>query len=93
MRRRMQAGANAWRNVDVVMMDRHISKQLKGKVVDCCVASASTTGLATLAMSELQQHKLQVCENNWIRSIASVTRVERRRMTDLREDVGELKLV
>ena len=75
------------------MMDRNISKQLKGKVVDCCAVSASTTGLATLAMSELQQHKLQVCENNWIRSIASVKRVERRRMTDLREDVGELKLV
>ena len=34
------------------------------------------------------QHKLQVCENNWIRKIAGVRRVERRRMKDLREEVG-----
>ena len=28
------------------------------------------------------------CENNWIRRIAGVERVERRRMKDLREEVG-----
>ena len=49
---------------------------------------ASTYGLETLALSELHQHKLQVCENNWIRRIAGVKRVERRRMKDLREEVG-----
>ena len=49
---------------------------------------ASTYGLETLALSELHQHKLQVCENNWIRRIAGVRRVERRRMKDLREEVG-----
>ena len=45
-------------------------------------------GLETLALSELHQHKLQVCENNWIRRIAGVRRAERRRMKDLREEVG-----
>ena len=49
---------------------------------------ASTYGLETLALSELHQHKLQVCENNWIRKIAGVRRVERRRMKDLREEAG-----
>ena len=49
---------------------------------------ASTYGMETLALSELHQHKLQVCENNWIRRIAGVRRVERRRMKDLREEVG-----
>ena len=44
--------------------------------------------LETLALSELQQHKLQVCGNNGIRNIAGVRRVERRRMKDLREEVG-----
>ena len=39
-------------------------------------------------MSELHQHKLQVCENNWIRRIAVVKRVERRRMKAIREEVG-----
>ena len=86
VRRRIQAGANAWRNVEGVMMDRKISRKLMGKVLYSCVAPASTYGLETLAMSKLQQHKLQVCENNWIRKI--VKRVERRRMKDLREEVG-----
>ena len=49
---------------------------------------ASTYGLLTLALSELHQHKIQVCENNWIRGIAGVKRVERRRMNYLREEVG-----
>ena len=90
VRRRLQAGANAWRNVEGqgVMMDRKISRKLKGKVLDSCVVPASTYGLETLALSELHQHKLQVCENNWIRRIAGVRRVERRRMKDLREEVG-----
>ena len=70
------------------MVDRKISRKLKGKVLDYCVVPASTYGFETLALSELHQHKLQVCENNWIRRIAGVRRVERRRMKDLREVVG-----
>ena len=84
VRRRIQAGANAWRNVEGVIMDRQISRKLKGKVLDSCVVPASTYGLETLALSELHQHKLQACEN-WIRRIAGVRRVERRRM---KEEVG-----
>ena len=70
------------------MGDRKISRKLKGKVLDSCVVPASTYGLDTLALSEVHQHKLQVRENNWIRNIAGVRRVERRRMKDLREEVG-----
>ena len=88
VRRRIQTGANAWRNVEGVMVDGKISRKLKGKVLDSCVVPANTYGLDTLALSELHQHKLQVCENNWIRRIAGVKRVERRRMKDLREEVG-----
>ena len=33
VRRRVQAGANAWRAVEGVMADRRISKRLKGKVM------------------------------------------------------------
>ena len=83
VRRRIQAGANAWRNVEGVMVDRKISRKLKGKVLDSCVVPASTYGLETLALSELHQHKLQVCGKNWIRRIAGIKRVERRRMKDL----------
>ena len=71
-----------------VMVDRNISRKLKGKVLDSCVVPASTYRLETLALSELHQHKLQVCENNGIRRIPGVRRVEIRRMKDLREEVG-----
>ena len=74
--------ANAWINVDGVMMDRKISRKLKGKVL---VVPASIHGLETLALFELQQRKLQVWGNNWIRRIARVKRVERRIMKDLSE--------
>ena len=56
-------------------------QKTEGKVLD-------TYGLETLALSELHKHKLQACENNWIRKIAGVRRVERRRMKDLREEAG-----
>ena len=64
------------------MMDRKISRKLKWKVLDSCVMLASLYGLEmeTLALYELHQHKLQVCENNWIRRLAGIRRVERRRM-------------
>ena len=53
-------------------------QKAKRKVLDSCVGPASAYGLETVALSELQQHKLQLCENNWIRRIAGVKRVERR---------------
>ncbi len=37
-----------------------------------------------LIQCELQQHKPRICENNWIRRIAGVKGVGRRRMKDLR---------
>ena len=64
VRRRTQAGVNAWRKVEGVMLDRKISKKLKGKVLRTCLY-----GLETVALTEQQQQKLQVCENNWVRRI------------------------
>ena len=88
VRRRVQAGANAWRQVEGVMSDRHISKKLKGKVLGACVTPAMLYGLETLPLTEKHQHRLKVCENNWVRRIAGVKRVDRRRMDELREEVG-----
>ena len=45
-------------------------------------------GTETLALTELQQQRLQVCENNWVRKIARVTLADRRRMVELREELG-----
>ena len=39
-------------------------------------------------MTELQQQRLQLRENNWVRKVARVTRADRRRMVELREETG-----
>ena len=41
-----------------------------------------------MTLTEKQHGKMQVCENNWIRRIVGVTRADKRRMDDLREEVG-----
>ena len=86
VRRRGQAGTNAWRAVEGMMVDRRISKRLKGKVMSTCVTPACLYGTETLALTEPQQQRLQVCENNWVRKIARTMRADRRRMVELREE-------
>ena len=88
VRRRVQAGANAWGSVEGVMADRRISNRLKGKVMSTCVTPACLYGTETVALTELQLQRLPVCENNWVRKIARVTRADRRRMVELREETG-----
>ena len=56
--------ANTWRAVEGVMADRRNSKRLKGKVMSTCVTPACLYGTENLAMTERQQQRLQVCENN-----------------------------
>ena len=84
--RRVQAGANARRAVEGVMADRRISTRLKGKVMITCVTPACLYGTETLALTELQQQRLQVCENSWVLKIARVTRANR--LVELREETG-----
>ena len=67
VRRILFAGANAWRAVEGVMADRRNSKILKGKVMSTCVTPAYLYGTETWALTGLQQQRLQVCENNWVR--------------------------
>ena len=87
VRLKVHAEANAWRAVEGVVADRRISKRLKGKVMITFVTPACLHGTETLALSEIQQQRRQVCENNWIRKIARVKRADRRRK--VREYTGE----
>ena len=75
-------GENPWRAVERVMADRRISKRLKGT----CVTPACLYGTETFAMTDVQQQRLPVCENNWARKIARVTRADRRIMVELKEE-------
>ena len=88
VRRRVQAGTNAWSVVDGVMADQRISKRLKGKVMSTFVTPACPYGTETLALTELQQQRLKVCEKNWVRKIGRVTRADRRTIVELREETG-----
>ena len=38
-------------------------------------------GLGSIALTEKQQEKVQVCENNWIKRYVEVKRVEKKRWT------------
>ena len=49
---------------------------------------ASTYGLETVDLSELQQRRLQLCEKHCLKIIADLKRAGRRRIQYLREEVG-----
>ena len=59
---------------------KKISRKLQGKGLVPCVTPAYLYGLETVTLTEKQQQRLQVCKNNWVRRIAGVKRVDRRRM-------------
>lgn len=88
VKRRVKAGSNAFRKVEGVMMDGKLSRKLKGKVLSTCVVPACTYGVETMALTEEHQRRLQLCENNWTRRITRVKRIDKRRLKDLREEIG-----
>ena len=57
---RITTGANAWRKVEG---DRRICKhKRKGNVLSSCVIPLYVDALATMALTEKHQKKVQVCE-------------------------------
>ena len=70
------------------MADRKISRTFKGKVLMLCVMTTYLFGLETVTLTERHKQRLRVCENNWVRKVSGVKRVDRRRMDELREDIG-----
>ena len=80
IQRRVQAGAAAWRRVEGVTWDRKLKKQLKAKVLEGCVVPAFIYGLGTLALTERQEEKMHIAENNWVRRMCKVTQEDRRKI-------------
>ena len=74
--------------VEGLMADGKISRKLKGKVVMSCATLAHLYNLEMVALTERQHQRLQVCENNWVRRIVGVKRVDRGMMDELREEIG-----
>ena len=71
------------------MADRRISKILKSKVMSTCVTPACLCVTETLAMTELQQQRLQVCENNWVRIKSNEGRQEKNGVVKGRDGSAE----
>ena len=59
---RITARANAWRKFERVMGDRRVSRKRKGNVLISYVTQAHMNALETVALTEKQQQKVQVCE-------------------------------
>ena len=87
VRRRITTGTNTWGNVEWVMGDRWISRKLKGKMLTLYVSPVYMYGLEMTELIE-KQHKVQVCGNNSIRRIVEVKRAYKRRMDELKVEVG-----
>ena len=73
-----------------VLWGRKLKKQLKGKV-EACVVPACVCGLETLALTERQEEKLRVAENNWVQRICKVKQEDQRKMRELRDETGIMK--
>ena len=54
--------ANAWRKVEGVKVDRHISRKRKGNVLGSCVTPVYMNAQETMALTETQQENLHVYE-------------------------------
>ena len=75
---RFTAGAFAWRKVEGMLGDRCISRKSKTNVFTSWVTPAYMTALEPMTLTEKQQEKVQVCENNLVRRIDGVKREDKR---------------
>ena len=87
IQRVVQLGAATWKRVEGIVWDRKLKKHLKGKVLKTCVVPACIYGLGTLALTERQEEKMQIAENNWVRRICKITQEDRRKVKELREEI------
>ena len=87
VRRRTQAVANAWRKVEGVMLEKKFKKAERESPENMCYTSMPVWS-GDSGVDRTTTTKLQVCENNWVRRITRTKRVDRRRMNDLRKEVG-----
>ena len=85
---RVTPGANAWKKVEGVIGVRRISQKLGNVMLSSCVTPACMNALETMALTEKQQEKVQVCENNVVRRTVGVKRADTRRTGELKVEVG-----
>ena len=67
--------------------DRRISRKRKRKIFSSTITPAYIYGVESMALTEKQQEKVQVCEKYWVRIIVLFKRAGQRRMDELRAEV------
>jgi len=84
VKRKVQAGWNAWRKITGVLCERRIAPRVKGKIYKVVVRPAMTFGLETLALTKKQTEELETAEMSMLRFSLGVTRLDKIRNTRIR---------
>ena len=74
VKRRVQAGWNAWRKALGVICDRRLPARVKGNMCNSVVRPAMEYGLETVAVTKKQVEKMEVAEIKMLRFAMGLTR-------------------
>jgi hypothetical protein len=90
---RLQQGTgNTWRNVSGIICDKRMPIRLKAQVYKTMVRPVILYGAETWAIKEEHVKKLEVAEMRCLRAIRGVTRRERMRNIDIRQELKVTEL-
>ncbi len=76
---RIQAGWRAWKKVTGVMCDKIVPGKVKGRMYKTMVRPAMLYGVEAVAMTQGQEHKMQVAEMKISRWSVGLTRLDKAR--------------
>ena len=95
VKKSVQAGWNGWRRMSGVICDRRVPARVKGKVHKAAVRPAMLYGLATVALTKIQEAEMEVAELKMLRFSLGVrtkwTISGRRFMDVVKEDMAEVE--
>ncbi|KAK4314273.1 hypothetical protein Pmani_014425 [Petrolisthes manimaculis] len=89
---RLQGMGNAFRNVSGVIYDRRMPLRLKAQVYRTMVRPAALYGAETWSVKEEHIKKLEVAEIRCLRAIRGVTRRDRMRNENIRQEVKVVEM-
>ncbi|XP_063603267.1 uncharacterized protein LOC134779196 [Penaeus indicus] len=90
--KRIQAGWGAWK-ITGVMCDKNVPEKVKGRLYKTLVRPAMMYGMETVAVTKVQEERMQVAEMKMLRWSLGLTIMDKVRNETIRErvQVGELK--
>ncbi|XP_063615413.1 uncharacterized protein LOC134788453 [Penaeus indicus] len=91
--KRIQAGWGAWKKITGVMCDKNVPEKVKGRLYKTLVRPAMIYGMETVAVTKVQEERMQVAEMKMLRWSLGLTIMDKVSNETIRErvQVGELK--